>query len=190
MGTAGMAEDKKNARRWRACLIFVDESGFCLIPPTRRTWSRRGQTPIVRHQFSWPKLSAISGITRGGRLYLHLVRGTIKSERVIRFLSSLLYQIHRKIIVIWDNGPIHRSGVVRDWVRQHPRLLVEPLPGYAYELNADEGVWEHLKGAPLGNFCAANAGELEAQIRLQVHRLRRRKRILRSFFKRTPLARV
>ena len=92
--------------------------------------------------------------------------------------------------MIWDNGPIHRSGVVKDWLSRHTRLTAEPLPGYAYELNADEGVWEHLKGAPLGNFCAANVNELEDHIRRHVRRLRRRKRILRSCFKSTPLARV
>lgn len=190
MGTETLAPGEKNAKRWRACLIFVDESGFSLIPPTRRTWARRGEPPIIRHPFSWPKLSAISGVTRGGRLYLHLVRGSIKSNEVLRFLEALLRHISRRIIVLWDNVGTHRSRLVKDWLRAHPRLVAEHLPPYAYELNADEGVWEHLKGAPLGNYCATDEHDLECHVRSCVRRLQRRKDIIRGFFRRTPLARV
>ena len=188
MGTACVAEGKKNARRWRATLIFIDESGFSLIPPTRRTWARRGHTPVIRHQFNWPKLSAISGVTRQGRLYLRLVRGTIRSRDVIRFLESLLGHMHRRIVVIWDNIGIHRSREVSEWLSQHRRITVERLPAYACELNADEGVWQYLKGAPLGNYCPRNLSELEDRIRSSVRRLHRRQDIVRGFFRQTPLA--
>ena len=30
-------------------LVFLDESGLLLLPVVRRTWSRRGQTPVLRH---------------------------------------------------------------------------------------------------------------------------------------------
>lgn len=31
-----------------AWLVFEDEAGFSMTPPTTRTWSRRGHTPLVR----------------------------------------------------------------------------------------------------------------------------------------------
>ncbi|WP_371674172.1 hypothetical protein [Streptomyces sp. NBC_00289] len=31
-----------------AWLVFEDEAGFSMTPPTTRTWSRRGHTPVVR----------------------------------------------------------------------------------------------------------------------------------------------
>ena len=37
-----LAADKKNAARKRAHLIFLDESGFSLIPTVKRTWGLRG----------------------------------------------------------------------------------------------------------------------------------------------------
>lgn len=185
-----MAADKKNALKWGATIVFVDESGFSLVPPTRRTWARRGRTPVLAHRFSWPKLSSISGVTLDGRLYLRLVRDTINGEEILRFFRVLLRHIRGKLIVIWDNGPTHRSRRVKRWVAEHPRLVVEPLPSYAYELNADEGVWEHLKGAPLGNYCPASLEDLEAHLRRCVRRLRNRTEVVRSFFQRTPLAKV
>jgi hypothetical protein len=61
-----------------ATLVFVDESGFSLLPTACHTWSPRGQTPILRHCFNWPKLSAISAVTLNPRAYLHLVPGSIQ----------------------------------------------------------------------------------------------------------------
>ncbi len=31
-----------------AWLVFEDEAGFSMTPPTTRTWPRRGHTPVVR----------------------------------------------------------------------------------------------------------------------------------------------
>lgn len=41
-----MAEDKKNASRLGAALVFLDESGLLMAPLVRRTWAPCGQTPF------------------------------------------------------------------------------------------------------------------------------------------------
>lgn len=169
-------------------MIFVDESGFSLVPPLRNTWGRRGQTPRIRHRFSWPKLSAISGVTLDQRLLLRLVRGVINGEQVITFLRVLLRHIRGPILMLWDNIPTHRSGKVKRWLAAHPRLQVEPLPPYAPDLNADEGVWQYLKHNVAGNFCPQSLDELEDHLHRGVRRMQRRPTLLTSFFKRTGLA--
>ena len=51
------------------------------------------------------------------------------------------------MLVIWEGAAIHRSRAVKEWLAQGAarRILVERLPGYAPELNPDEGVWGYLK---------------------------------------------
>ena len=73
--------------------------------------------------------------------------GSYKREDIIRFLGQLLEEIPEKMLVIWDGAPIHRSRAVKEWLAQGAarRILVERLPGYAPELNPDEGVWSYLK---------------------------------------------
>ena len=88
MGATHLASLEKKAQSLKATLIFVDESGFSLLPTACRTRSPCGQTPILRHCFNWPKLSAISAVTPNPHAYLHLVRGTIASDEVIRFVAS------------------------------------------------------------------------------------------------------
>ena len=57
METKRLAQGKKNAARLAAHLIFVDESGFLLIPSVRKTWSPVGQTPILHHRYRHDRIS-------------------------------------------------------------------------------------------------------------------------------------
>jgi len=168
-------------------MIFVDESGFSLVPPLRHTWGPRGRTPLIRHRFSWPKPSAISGVTVDQRLFLRLVRGVINGDQVIKFLQVLLRHLRGPIVLLWDNIATHRSGKVKRWLAAHPRFHVEPLPAYAPDLNADEGVWQHLKHTVVGNFCPQSLDELEDHIHHGVRNMQRRPSLLGSFIRRTGL---
>ncbi len=48
MAGGELAGDKRAAADLRAWLVFEDESGQGLRPPTGRTWGYRGRTPMVR----------------------------------------------------------------------------------------------------------------------------------------------
>lgn len=130
--------------------MFVDESGFLLIPPVRRTWAPRGQTPIVRHHQKRDRISVISGVSISPQrqhlgLYYWLHMKNIQHEEVCLFLRHLLQHLRGHIIVVWDNGTIHKGPVMRDFCRTHRRLRLERLPSCAPELNPDEGVWSQAK---------------------------------------------
>jgi transposase len=57
--------------------------------------------------------------------------------------------------LIWEGLPAHRSRRMSDWVaNQRHWLAVEPLPGYAPELNPVECVWGNLKSAEVANLCS------------------------------------
>ena len=57
-----------------------------------------------------------------------------------------------KVIVIWDDGPMHKGEPIREVLRQFPRLTLEPLPAYAPDLNPVEQLWNYLKYTELPNF--------------------------------------
>jgi hypothetical protein len=145
-----VATDKKNAERLGAHLVFVDESGFLLIPNVMRTWAPKGQTPLHRHRYRREKVSVISGITvsprrqRLGLLFdFHL--DNIGAEEACKFLHDLLRHLRGHVIVVWDNGTPHKGKVIRELCRRFARLHLEAFPPYAPELNPDEGVWRHAK---------------------------------------------
>lgn len=137
---------KKKAQQLGAHLVFVDESGFLLIPNLKRTWAPKGQTPLIHHSMRRTKVSAITALAVSPKrkriaLYLHLRRHSFKGSDVQRFLTYLLQHLRGPIMVLWDGNPIHREGGVKTFINRHARLQVEEFPGYAPELNPAEYVW-------------------------------------------------
>ena len=145
-----MAAGKKNAARLGAHLVFVDESGFLLIPSVRRTWAPRGQTPCLRYWQRHDRISVISALsvspgTQRLGLYFQLHYDNLKAPGVCAFLRELLRHLRGRVIVLWDNGTIHKGPFVRALCAAFARLHLEALPPYAPELNPDEGVWNLAK---------------------------------------------
>jgi transposase len=60
------------------------------------------------------------------------------------------------------------------------RLHLEQLPGYAPDLNPDEGIWNDLKRVELGNVCCTDLDDLSAQLIRAKERLRLKRAIIRS----------
>jgi|SRR5579875_473236 len=162
--------------------MFVDESGFSLIPYVAKTWAPVGRTPVRIHQGRWPKFSAIRGVTPRGRHYFRVHERSICGPQVIAFLRHLLRHIRRRpILVFGDRGPHHRSKLVRGFLAPQPRLEVHRFPGDSPELNPDEWVWRHLKRHELASYAPHDVRELRRGVRLLGMRMRVRPKLIRSF---------
>jgi transposase len=148
-----------------------------------------GRTPVVTHCYRWPKFSAISGVSTKGKLYILVRTGTIATPQVLVFLRHLLRHVRGCIILVWDNVNPHRAVAVKTFVREHAhRLILEPLPAYAPELNPDEWVWRYLKRVELANFAPLDLCELKCALRQAVQRIRMRPRLMRSFLRASALS--
>jgi len=152
-----------------------------------RGWAPRGETPVLQYHFNWHQLSAMAGITFY-RFYFRLFPGTIKGPQVIEFLQALGWHIRRRVLVIWDGLPAHRSRVVRDYIESlNGAIQLEYLPAYAPELNPTEYIWGHLKQHELGNFCARTFGELTGRARNRLRSMQRRSALITAFWKQAEL---
>lgn len=146
------------------------------------TYAPIGQTPLLRVRLTHDHLSAIGGITPEGRIFMQTQERTYRAEHVIKFLRLLLRKITGKLLVIWDGSPIHRAKVIKEFLTAGAakRLHLERLPGYAPELNPQEGVWNLLKRRELKNLCCQNLSHLRSALVRAKERLRHRKEILQS----------
>ncbi len=113
-------------------IVFVDVSGFYLLPMVVRTYAPVGETPIIECRLTYDHLSAISGITPQGKYCTMVQARSFKSPDVVRFFKHLLRHIPGKILVIWDGAPIHRGRAVKDCLANGgtKRTLPERLPSY------------------------------------------------------------
>jgi len=179
-----LARPGKKASDEGRTIVWVDQSGFYLLPLAVRTWAPCGRTPILRVPLTRDHLAAISGITREGCLFMQMQDHAYRSPDVVRFLRLLLRKIHGKLLVIWDGSPIHRGQPIKDFLRKGAakRLHLEQLPGYAPELNPDEGIWNYLKRVELGNVCCRDLTELATALRRAKERLRHKRRVIRACF--------
>lgn len=166
-----------------------------LTPTVRRTLAPRGQTPV---HYAWDRrdrISVISAITispkrRRLRLYFQMLPqdANIRADNVVDFLRHLRRHLGHGFTVVWDRSNTHdRSKAVQAYLAKHPEIVTEKFPGYAPELNPDEGVWRHVKYARLPNFAPRDAMHLRRRLHVEFRLLGRRPNLLRAFIRKTKL---
>jgi transposase len=184
-----VARAQKKARIEGRTIVFVDESGFYLLPGLVRTYAPCGQTPVLRSVYTRDHLSVMSGITMDGRLYTLVRDNALDSLDSMIFLKHLLPHVSEKLLVIWDGSPIHK-GHVRTFLAEGAarQIHLEQLPPYAPDLNPGEGVWQHLKHVEMRNLCCVNLPHLRSELWLAIKRLRRKPHVLTACFAQAGLS--
>ena len=179
-----MAHPQKKAAREGRTLVFIDESGFYLLPSVVYTYAPQGKTPLLNAPLKWEHLSVIGAITPAGKVFHQVYTHAISQVEVVRFLRHLLRQITGKLLVIWDGLPAHRSHLVKQFLAQGAaqRLHLVQLPAYAPDLNPVEGLWNHLKRVQLGNLCCTHLSQLRQELRKAVERIRHRTTLIAHLF--------
>lgn len=131
-------------------------------------------------------LSAISGISPDGQLFLQKHQEAYDGAAIIAYLRSKIRKIPGKFLIIWDGASIHRRKLLKAWLARGAaqRLHWERLPGYAPELNPDEGIWQYVKEVELANVCCPNIPELQTELVRARERLRHKRDLTCGMFPR------
>jgi transposase len=180
---------KAKARRERRELVFVDESGFYLLPGVVKTYAPRGRTPVLDEWQTRDHLSVMGGVTPQGKVFTLVRPRSLSGLHTIEFLLHLGRLAGDRLLVIWDGSPIHRRAEVTEFVAEtRGRVCVERLPSYAPDLNPVEWLWRHLKGVELRNLSCLDLEQLHLEFHLALGRLRQKPRLMPSFFEGAGLA--
>ena len=172
------------ARRERRTLVFVDESGFYLLPGRVKTYAPEGHTPILRVWQTHDHLSVMGGVTPTGRMYVLVRQESLNGLHAIEFLKHLIRHLGPRLLVIWDGSPIHRRVAINEFLASADGrgVSVERLPPYAPDLNPVEAAWQHPKHVELRNLPCLDPEELHLELHLAIGRLRHKYRLIQSFF--------
>lgn len=153
-----------------------------------RTWAPKGQTPLLHYSFNWTHLTVIAALS-DRTFYFRFVPGAIQKQQIVEFLRSLLKQIGRKLLIIWDGLPGHRSAIVTNYLAStNGKIVMEYLPGYAPELNPSEYIWAYAKQHELANLCRNTIDEVKAFAARRFQSMQRRAALIASFWKQSSLA--
>jgi transposase len=184
-----VADTQKKAEREDRTLVWIDEAGFYLLPSVVRTYAPCGETPILRAPLSYDHVSAISAITPEGQLLVQMQEVAYHGTEVVRFLKHVLRHTEGKLLVLWDGAPIHQGQALKEFLAAGgaKRIHLERLPGYAPDLNPDEGIWRYLKYLEWKNVVCHNCTDLRAELRLAIARLRHKREVIQGCIKHAGL---
>lgn len=147
-----------------------------------RTYAPVGETPLLRHELTRDHLSVIGAVGLDEKLYFQVHERAVTSAEVVRFLRHLLRHIAGRLLIVWDGAPIHRSALVKQFLRDGAaeRIHLERFPGYAPELDPEEGIWRQLKYVEMRNLCCADLAQTRRALRAACQRLRQKPHIIRA----------
>jgi DDE superfamily endonuclease len=124
------------------------------------------------------------------QLFFQVKPDSYNTDSLIGFLDDLRrYFRRRKVILVWDGLPAHRSRAMTEYLRGQRRwLTVERLPGYAPELNPVEYLWGNVKGQELANLCADNLGHATIAFSTGMARVRQSQQLCFAFLRTAGLS--
>ena len=117
-----------------------------------------------------------------GLYYRSYPNGYVNADVYAMFLRGLLRSIHTPLVIVQDQGGMHKGPVIRDVCAAFPRLDLNMLPAYAPQYNPVEPLWSYVKYHQLGNFAPLDVPQLDAAVCHELDQCRHDQDRLRSFF--------
>lgn len=171
------------AKQERAEIFFEDESGIRSDASVGKTWGKIGKTPVVKRTGRRYSLNLVSAISPRGEFRFMCTKGSFGAREFIVFLSRLLNTTKRKVFVIADGHPAHKSVSVRKFLeKMKGRIRLFFLPPYSPELNPDELVWNALKG-DIGRSVIEDRDDLKSKVTGFMRSLQKAPERVRAFFR-------
>lgn len=141
---------KRKANKQSAEILWADEMGLRSDHQTGKTYGLKGKTPVVKRTGKRFSCNMISAISNYGTLRFMIFRKSFHANILISFLRRLIHNSKRKVFLILDQHPVHKSKKVKEWLRHHlDRIEIFYLPGYCPELNPDELLNHDVKSQAL-----------------------------------------
>lgn len=141
--------------------------------------------PIVRYSYKHDRISALAALSLSAHrkrmgLYVRFQQENFHAGDVARFVRQLLHHLRGQIILLWDQGRIHKGPLFANLREDFPRLRTEWFPGYAPELNPVEFIWGDYKGHS-ANRLLLKKQDIRNHLHGSTRRVRRSQDRLRAF---------
>lgn len=176
------------ARREKALLFWADEMGLRGDHAAGRSFSPRGQTPVILGTGQRFRCNLISAITNRGQLQFMVFKERFTVAVFLKFLRRLLRQNPRKLFLIIDSHPVHVAKTTLRWLKsRRATLRVYFLPGYAPELNPDEYLNQDVKTNAVGRTRPLDRNEMVGNVRAYLRSTQANRFRVKRYFHAQPV---
>ena len=170
------------AQREGALIFFADESGIRSDYHAGTTWAPSGKTPVVKATGARFSLNMLSAVNAQGHFRFMTVEGRVNGSVFKDFLKRLITGMDRKIFLIGDGHPTHKTKLVKSFLDENAeKIELFFLPAYSPELNPDELAWAHVK-TKIAKAASQTKSDLKKTIDRVMRRLQKMPNIVSSFF--------
>lgn len=174
---------KAKAKRENGIIFFADEAGVRSDFHSGTTWGARGKTPVIQTTGARFSLNVISAVNAQGEFRFMVVKGSVKAKAFCDFIRRLITGTSKKVFLIVDGHPTHRSVAVRKLVEKlKQKIELFFLPSYSPELNPDERVWSDLKNNGIGRMVITTPEQLKKDIVSFLRFIQKTPRRVKSYF--------
>ena len=174
----------KQAKAENAEIHWGDEMGLRSDHQTGTSYGRKGTTPVIPGTGQRFRCNMISTITNRGRLAFMVFTQSFTAGVMIDFLKRLIRHAGRKVFLIVDGHPVHRSKKLKQWLETHTtEIELFYLPGYSPELNPDELLNQDVKSNALGRRRPQDRNELVDTVRSYLRSTQKQPQIVMNYFK-------
>lgn len=156
----------------KACeIFFLDESHFSNEPYVIRGWSKKGERQVVHTPKKREKMTMFGALNIKNQNFFWRKFDKGNSDSFIEFLKHIKKNNNGKpVIFILDNGPIHKSGKVKDFLNKSKNIHLFFLPPYSPEYNYIERFWGWLKKRIYGFASTCKISDIFGKIKKLVRR--------------------
>jgi transposase len=109
-------------------------------------WIKKGETKCLKTNNGRQRININGALNIQSQEVIIVEDETINSQTVIKTLQLILrFQAVGRIHVIADNARYYHSQIVKDFLKEYPRIQFVFLPPYSPNLNSIERLWLILK---------------------------------------------
>lgn len=167
----------------KAEIQWGDEMGVRSDDQIGRTWGKIGETPVIKVSGQRFSCQMISTVSNRGTLRFMIFDGKFNADVCIIFLKRLIKSMKRKIFLILDGHPVHKSKKVKSWIAANKsKISLFVLPAYSPELNPDELLNQDVKTNAVRKKRAANKTELKKNLIGYLRGRQKRPDLVRRYF--------
>ena len=174
---------RRQAKVEKAQIHWGDEMGLRSDHQAGTSYGRKGQTPVVPGTGQRWRCNMISSITGRGSLRFMVFKRRFTAEVFIDFMRRLIRSVGRKIYLIVDGHPVHKSRTVKKWLTRHEeQIRMILLPAYSPDLNPDEFLNHDVKQNAVGRRRATSREDMMADVRGYLRSTQKQPAIVRRYF--------
>jgi transposase len=173
----------RRAQQENAVIHWGDEMGLRSDHQSGTSYGKQGQTPVIPGTGQRFRCNMISTITNRGQLAFMVFKARFTAAVMIEFLARLLRHADRKVLLIVDRHPVHRSQKVTRWIaKRADRIERFFLPGYSPELNPDELLNQDVKSNAHGRRRPKDQPQMINNVRSYLRSTQKQPDVVKRYF--------